>query len=170
MSMKKKYKALILGAGTYECESFCHTENTRVDINPDGNPDVVWDLNNRPLPFDDSEFHIIYAFEILEHIGKQGDFIGFFEEFNEYWRILEPLGSMVITVPTKENSFFLSEPGHTRVIKPVTFGFLNQEFYNKQVGKNRVSDYRHFWKKNFNIVKYQKTDDKQSWHIVLQKT
>ena len=47
---------------------------TTLDLNPDHKPDVVWDLNNIPLPFEDSAFDEIHAYNILEHVGRQGDY------------------------------------------------------------------------------------------------
>lgn len=54
------------------------------------NPDVVWDLNNIPLPFDDNTFDEIHAYEVLEHTGTQGDYKFFFKQFEEFWRLLKP--------------------------------------------------------------------------------
>jgi hypothetical protein len=44
-----------------------------LDINPDNEPDVLWDLTKLPLPFGDGEFAEIHAYEILEHAGARGD-------------------------------------------------------------------------------------------------
>jgi len=102
----------------------------------------------------------------LEHIGKQGDFKGFFEEFSEYHRILKSGGLMIITVPAGDGIF--SDPGHTRVLTPVVFSFLCQDFYKKAIGKSCMTDYRWCWNKNFNIIKAEKLEN-ESWYVVLQK-
>ena len=47
---------------------------TRLDINPDHNPDIVWDLTVRPLPFLAEEFDEIHAYQVLEHLAYQGDY------------------------------------------------------------------------------------------------
>ncbi len=67
-------------------EEFSHL--TRLDNNPDHNPDVVWDLRVHPLSFEDNTFDEIHAYEVLEHLAQQGDYKFFFAEFSEYWRIL----------------------------------------------------------------------------------
>lgn len=171
MPKKKKGKGLILGSGFSGYSSFKKTKNITVDINIDCKPDLIWDLNERPLPFKDNEFDIIYAFEVLEHLGRQGDWKGFFDEFGEYHRILKKLGLMIITVPTKDNNCFLSEPGHTRVLEPITFNFLSQDFYKEQIKESRcVTDYRYYWNKNFNTCHAEKTTSGDRWYIIIQKT
>src|SRR6185312_16493300 len=112
--MELMIRELLLGCGADRerrsgLRSACYTpeENehvgwhnlTTLDNNPRHKPDVVWDLNQRPLPFDDETFDEIHAYEVLEHIGTQGDWRSFFAEFSEYWRILKPNGALVGTVP-----------------------------------------------------------------------
>src|SRR6185437_13256763 len=62
---------------------------TTLDLDPQSNPDVIWDLNSLPLPFATAQFDEIHAYEVLEHLGRQGDWRGFFAEWNEYYRILK---------------------------------------------------------------------------------
>jgi hypothetical protein len=35
-----------------------------LDINPDHNPDVLWDLLDFPMPFGDNSFNEIHAYEV----------------------------------------------------------------------------------------------------------
>ena len=164
-----KNKGLILGSGSIDYPQYRKTDNIKIDINPDCGADIVHDLEDLPLPFKDKEFSVIYAFEVLEHVGRQGNWKGFFDEFAEYYRILKNLGLMIITIPSKENNCYLSEPGHTRVLEPITFNFLEQEFYKRNIGVTCSSDYRWYWKNNFNLVRYEKIGDNDRWFIVLQK-
>lgn len=130
----------------------------RLDINPDHKPDVVWNLNRRPLPFADNEFDRIHAYEILEHIGHQGDYIGFFEEFSEYWRILKPDGFLLGTVPAWNSKGALGDPSHVRVINDMTLAFLSQEEYQRQVGKTPMSDFRYIYKADFRCAHIEYKD------------
>lgn len=125
---------------------------TTLDINPDHKPDVVWDLNERPLPFDDDTFDSIRAFEVLEHLGRQGDYRSFFAEWSEWWRILKPGGVIIGTSPHWSSPWAWTEPGHTRVMGPETLTFLIQPEYDKQIGTTAMSDYRHWFKADFDIV------------------
>lgn len=76
-------RELLLGAGTRRLKvaSFPGYENwedlTTLDIDPDAKPDVLWDLNTRPLPFFNNTFDEIHAYEVLEHVGQQGIGAGF---------------------------------------------------------------------------------------------
>src|SRR5215831_67169 len=63
-------------------------ELVTLDINPDHKPNVLHDLENLPLPFADDHFDEIHAYEVLEHVGKQGDYRFFFRQFEDFWRIL----------------------------------------------------------------------------------
>jgi 2-polyprenyl-3-methyl-5-hydroxy-6-metoxy-1,4-benzoquinol methylase len=55
-----------------------------LDWNESTEPDVVHDLNILPYPFDHDMFDEIHAYEVLEHVGTQGDFRFFFQ------RIISP--------------------------------------------------------------------------------
>ena len=123
-----------------------------LDINPDHKPDVVWDLNNRPLPFDDNTFDEIHAYEVMEHLGKQGDWRSFFDEWSEWWRILKPEGVFLGTSPYWAGSWAWGDPGHTRIISAECLTFLSQEEYKNQVGKTPMTDYRFVYKADFDPI------------------
>lgn len=131
-------------------------------------PDVLWDLNNRPLPFKDNEFDRIHGYEILEHIGHQGDWRGFFEEFTEYWRILKPNGLLMGTVPMWNSMGAWGDPSHTRVFSPMTFAFLSQRVYNEDVGRTCMSDFRSVWKGDFERLHIAPDPSGESLTFVLK--
>src|SRR4030095_16735856 len=68
-----------------------------LDYNPDHKPDIVHDLTQFPWPFEDDSFEEIHAYELLEHLGQQGDWRGFFRDFSEVYRILKPGGFLAAT-------------------------------------------------------------------------
>jgi SAM-dependent methyltransferase len=123
-----------------------------LDINPGHKPDVVWDLNNRPLPFDDNTFDEIHAYEVLEHLGKQGDWRSYFDEWSEWWRILKPDGVFLGTSPYWAGPWAWGDPGHTRIISAECLTFLSQEEYKTQVGKTPMTDYRFVYKADFEPI------------------
>lgn len=160
-------RTLLLGAGNNSVKQVAMDGDTtftgelvRLDIDVDCAPDVVWDLNIRPLPFKDEEFDEIHAYEVLEHVGTQGNWKGFFEEFSEYARILKPGGFIVGTVPLWSGQWAWGDPGHTRVLTQGTFAFLSQAQYEAQVGKTNMTDYRSVWKHDFQPVAIQVHGDK----------
>lgn len=140
---------------------------TTVDMNPNCGADVVCDLDRHPLPFEDNSFDELGAFDLLEHLGKQGDWQGWFDECADYWRILKPGGRFYILVPLGGDA--LADPGHTRFFSMNAFCFLCQEFYERNLSEGRpVTDYRWYWKHNFNIVDH----DQSSGHhlsVILEK-
>ncbi len=120
-----------------------------LDINPDHKPDILWDLNQIPLPFDDERFEEIHAYEVLEHVGRQGDYKFFFAQFSDFWRMLKPDGYLCGSVPLPSSPWAFGDPSHTRVIPKESFVFLDQSAYAAQVGVTAMSDFRYLYKADF---------------------
>jgi predicted SAM-dependent methyltransferase len=167
-------KELILGAGStskekvlYDKEDKSYQNPVRLDMNKDHNPDVVWNLNDRPLPFANNEFDEIHAYEVLEHVGQQGDYEGFFKEFEEYYRILKPGGRIYGSVPRWDSMWATADPSHTRVISEGTLVFLSQDQYELQVGVTAMSDFRSIYKANF-VTMYTERNG-ENLFFVLEK-
>lgn len=128
------------------------TELVTLDMDPAVKPDVIHDLSSIPYPFADDTFDEIHGYEVLEHCGRQGDWRFFFDQFHEFWRILKPGGHLIATVPLWDSKWAWSDPGHCRVISDATLVFLSQEQYRKQVGKTAMSDYRGWYKADFDVI------------------
>lgn len=124
---------------------------TTLDHNPDHKPDVVHDMEVLPLPFEDERFEEIHAYEVLEHIGRQGDWRFFFAQFSDLWRLLKPGGVVLGTVPLPTSVWAWGDPSHTRVIPKESFTFLNQPAY-EQVGRTAMSDFRFVYRADFDII------------------
>jgi SAM-dependent methyltransferase len=123
-----------------------------LDMNPDHKPDLLWDLTKRPLPFAEGIFDEIHAYDVLEHLGQQGDWRTFFEEWSEWYRILKPGGVLCGISPYWNNAWAWGDPGHTRVISNECFTYLNQPQYDEQVGITAMTDYRFVYKADFNLL------------------
>lgn len=132
---------------------------TTLDIAPQHNPDVIWDANVLPLPFDDDSFDEIHAYEMLEHVGRQGDYQFFFDQWSDFWRILKPGGVFLGTVPLPSSVWAWGDPSHTRVIQRENFTFLVQPQYDAQVGVTAMSDFRHIYKADFDIIHLRDNGD-----------
>jgi SAM-dependent methyltransferase len=153
-------KELILGCGhRVDKKLISPTKDTKyhnpttLDINPAVNPDYVIDLDDVILPFDDNEFDEIHCYEVLEHLGEQGDHEFFFEQFSEFWRILKPNGLFIATVPKWDSEWAWGDPSHRRVITPGTLIFLNQqEYVNNKKNGTAMTDFTDIYKADFQLA------------------
>lgn len=137
-----------------------------LDCDPSLKPDVVWDLNVLPLPFEGGAFDEIHAYEVLEHVGKQGDWRFFFAQFDDFHRILKPGGFFFATVPSWRSPWAWGDPGHTRILPVECLTFLGRENY-EQVGRTPMTDYRPYYKGDFRIC--EASDDGQTVRFILQR-
>lgn len=159
-------KVVILGAGNNKTLKLMPkgTEQdardiTTIDIDPATRPDHVMDLNNITRHwFPENSVDEFHAYEVLEHIGMQGNWRGFFHEFNCYWHFLKPGGVFLASVPRWDGKWAWSDPGHTRVISPGTLSFLSQKVYEKDVGRTTMTDYRAVYHGDFELI-HSATDD-----------
>lgn len=156
--LKNEYRELLIGCGSrIKKDLFVNDMSeffnlTRLDNNPDHNPDVLWDLTKHPLPFESDSFNEIHAYEVLEHLAFQGDYEFFFSEFSEYWRILKDGGLFFGTCPDRNSEWAWGDPSHRRIIQKENFIYLDQDQYKAQVGITRISDFRYIYKANFKLV------------------
>lgn len=135
------------------------TQLTRLDIEASHQPDVVHDLEELPWPFTDNSFDEVHAYEVLEHLGSQGDVKAFCAHFSEIWRVLKPGGLLFATCPSINSVWLWGDPSHKRVISSQSLVFLNQPQYTAQVGKTPMSDFRSFYKADFDIMTQQTNGD-----------
>ncbi|UCG68090.1 MAG: methyltransferase domain-containing protein [Thermoplasmata archaeon] len=131
MSSEKESKKLYLGCGLAKREGYINLDSCEAV-----NPDVLWDLNEFPYPFDDNTFEEILAYSILEHLD---DLVKVMEEIH---RITKPKAILDITVPYWDGYGFATDPTHKRMFTEHTFDFFT--------GK---ADYSFITKARFNIKK-----------------
>jgi len=159
------YNELLIGCGGNHRKQIFIDNNREwtnlvtLDINPDHKPDVLWDLMNIPLPFEENSFNEIHAYEVLEHTGQQGDYKFFFAQFTDFWRVLKPGGLLLGSCPQKDSKWVFADPSHTRVIQKETFTFLNQAEYTRQIGRTAMSDFRYIYSGDFIPQHITETDD-----------
>lgn len=162
-----------------------------LDLNHDCKPDLFCNLNDmhwlcnaltsvgESVVFDrsgtkfiDKEikksfFSEVHAYEVLEHLGQQGDVGSFFSTFENIYRILVPNGHLFATVPSRFSPWMWGDPGHRRAILPESLVFLDQTNY-AQCGQTMMSDYRSIYKADFIVRHSQLTEDKLIHQFVLQ--
>lgn len=111
----------------------------------------------------------IHAYEVLEHLGQQGDHLALLRTFAELWRILKPDGYLCCTVPSRFSVGLWGDPGHRRVINQMTLVFLDQSEYIRQCDGPRptpMSDYRDVYQGDFRCLEH--ADDNTTFSFVLQ--
>ena len=125
---------------------------TTMDHDPNCGADINHDLDETPWPVADDAFDEIHAYEVLEHLGQQGDFKSYFAHFAEIYRILKPDGLLLATVPAWDSVWAWADPSHRRVISQGSLVFLDQTEYLSQIGKTAMTDFRWLWKGDFELV------------------
>ena len=157
------YRELLLGCGNRRTKMLGPTGSigwqnlTTLDFDTACKPDVLHYLGGRDeLPFAADTFDELHAYEVLEHIGRQGDWRGFFREFSDYWRVLKPNGGLFGTCPDVSSRWAWGDPGHTRIIGPEQLTFLSQAQYAAQVGKTPMTDYRNVYKADFEFIRCER--------------
>jgi len=160
----KNPKQLVLGCGSTKLKRMSldgsdkfGSNVTRLDINEDHKPDIVWDLNNLPLPFNDNEFDEVHMYDVLEHLSTQGNYKEFFAFFTEMNRIMKNQAVFFAIVPHWSSMWAWGDPSHTRIINRGTITFLVQREYEQQVGISAMTDYRNIYKANFELVMAKET-------------
>jgi SAM-dependent methyltransferase len=141
---------------------------TTCDNNRAVEPDVVLNLETSDWPWEADTFDEVHAYEVLEHLGRQGDVERFFYTFEDIYRVLKPGGYLAATVPSRFSPYLWGDPGHTRAILPESLHFLRQTNYGQCDGAHPtpMSDYRSIWKGDFDVVRSD--DDHRLHRFILQ--
>lgn len=111
---------LNLGCGTKKMPGFVN-----VDKFPTFSPDVVWDLETFPWPFEDNTAEEIVLHHTLEHLGQTPEI--FLRIMQELYRISAPDAQLLIAVPHPRSDDFISDPTHVRPITPATLELFSKK-------------------------------------------
>lgn len=185
------FRELLLGCGHSRVKKLASLDGcvewrglVTLDVNSSCDPDVVMNLDDHrwrtgvwmrePNKF--AEYHLtenqfdeVHAYEVLEHLGMQGDARAFFTHFSEIWRILKPGGILYSTVPSRFSAWLWGDPSHRRAILPESLVFLDQAEYIKQLDgatKTAMSDFRSVYQADFKLVKSQ--DNRETFAFALE--
>lgn len=175
MSGSSEYRELLIGCGNrrdkiiaFEGVGGDWRNLTTLDVDKACNPDVVYNLERVPWPFKDNSFDEIHAYDVLEHLGRQGDFRTFFDHFHEIWRMLKPGGHLFATCPSIQSVWVWGDPGHKRYIGPESLIYLSRDEYERQVGTTPMTDYRWYWQDDFRIVSIMNDNSHNIFGFALQ--
>ena len=124
---------LNLGCGHDHREGFLN-----IDASALVEPDQVVDLDDLPLPWDDSSVDEILIKHTLEHLGQTP--AAYISLMKEFWRICRPGAVMTIVVPHHRHDHFISDPTHVRAITPAGLELFsqkrNREWIDKGLGNS----------------------------------
>lgn len=88
--------------------------------------DIVWDLEEPPLPFHDNRFDLVHASHVLEHIRNLNGLM------KDLHRILKPGGKLIIRVPFYSSWNAFTDPNHVRFFSLNTMSYYSNWFYVKK--------------------------------------
>lgn len=111
---------LNIGCGFNQLDGYLN-----VDSFPDCAPDLLWNLESTPWPFETDSVDEIYANHVLEHLGQQTE--TFFAIVKEIYRVVRHGGEIRINIPHPLHSSFLIDPTHVRPLTADTFLMLSRE-------------------------------------------
>jgi len=164
-----EYRELLLGCG-HRRDKYLGlpgsrlewTALTTLDNNPACEPDILCDLDKRiwvdrykqpiALGLWDNQYDEVHAYDVLEHLGRQGDVASFFDTFWNIYGLLKPNGYFFGVTPSRYASSLWGDPGHRRVIIQDSLLFLDRDVYRKQLKSSPMSDYRDNWCGDFRII------------------
>jgi SAM-dependent methyltransferase len=108
-----------------------------VNVDKSGTPDVKWDLEVFPWPWEDSSIDEVLISHVLEHLGETTAV--FFGVIKELYRICKHGARILIAVPHPRNDNFLSDPTHVRSFMPESFTFYSKAL-NREWQKNKAAN------------------------------
>ena len=91
-------------------------DHINVDRLADVKPDLVFDLNVTPWPWENDSVDEIYMSHVLEHLGETTQ--TFLNIIVEIHRILKLAGKLTLRVPHPRSDGFTGDPTHVRPITP----------------------------------------------------
>jgi SAM-dependent methyltransferase len=124
-------------------------------INVDGfeacKPDVLWDLNKTPYPWEDNSVYAIFAFHSFEHLEN------WWGAFKECARILQHGGRLEIRVPDSSSDSAITYRDHLNVLDLFSFhGTLDA-----LKGRERSAWFAEQEPVPFHLVEYWQVPNKQ---------
>ena len=132
-----------------------------VDIATETNPDLVWDLNNTPLPLDENTYDKIIMFDVIEHIDD------IMKTMAECYRLLKPGGVLHLKTPHFSSANSYTDPTHKFHLGYFSFDFFDPDherfYYSKAKFKTRYK-FLHFHRHRFVNWLFEKVANKYTWN------
>jgi len=95
-----------------------------INVDRDGAPDVLWNLEQFPWPWDDNSVSTIIFNHVLEHLGESREtYLGIFKEI---YRVCRDGAHIRIAAPHPRHDNFMDDPTHVRAITPNSLGLFSK--------------------------------------------
>ena len=145
-----KKKHLDVGCGSQPRNPFGSEELYGIDIIEQSSDDFHYVQSNivlNPLPFEDSTFDSISAYDFLEHIPRliidnNKSRFPFIDFMNEAYRVLKPNGVFYAITPYYPRNEAFVDPTHVNIISKNTYEYFTHPKYGASiygfVGKFKV--------------------------------
>ena len=127
---------LNLGSGQHPLDGY-------VNVDKFGSPDVVWDLEQFPWPWDDNSVDEVLMQHVLEHVGASAE--TYFRIVKELYRVCRDGATVRIIVPHPRHDDYLGDPTHVRIVTPE--GWLlfskakNRDWKQRGCSNSPLADY-----------------------------
>ncbi len=109
---------LNLGCGTKRLDGY-------INVDKFGQPDLRFDLETFPYPWENNSVAEIEMHHVLEHLGQQTEV--YLKIIQELYRICQPEAKVHITVPHHRSDRFFHDPTHVRPITPVGLSMFSKQ-------------------------------------------
>lgn len=111
-----------------------------IDIQKLPGVDIVHDIETYPWPLPSDTFEIAVASHVAEHINPAK--FGFINWMNELWRVMEPLGRLMIAVPYAGSPGYWQDPTHVNPCNEHTWSYFDPLHPSKFWGFYRPKPWR----------------------------
>lgn len=102
-----------------------------VDASEEVNPDLVWNLEETPMPINENSADEVLANHVLEHINN------FIYLMHDIYRICRKNAVVKIRTPFYSSWGQFNDPTHVRFFTPFTFDYFKKSMYSHEVGAGR---------------------------------
>ena len=106
-------------------------DSFNIDINESSKPDLVWDLNKTPYPFNKNRFEKVYCYDILEHLDDLLKVMG------ELHRACKPKAIIIIESPHFSYVNAYTDPTHKHFFSLGSFDYFTESNQWKYYTKNK---------------------------------
>ena len=155
---------LNMGCGFNHIDGFVN-----VDREHECSPDLVWDLESFPWPWETNSVEEVRFTHSLEHLGQYTDcFKGIMKEL---YRVCRDGALVIVEAPWPLHIEYLSDPTHVRPLTPSLFGTMDKsvtdEWERKRWAGTPLSRY---WQVDFRITNNEMWADEKTREFIAFKT